>query len=136
MSPLVVLDVDLAHIDRHHRQAARFLRRQHAALRGEADHRLEFAGVDLFLQRGRQARAVRAAAMDLGSEELIRAEAELRAGRTPAGTRDVETRQGRLRVATAIERQATRRHLVRISVADHGGEVLSTYETVVEVERR
>ena len=84
----------------------------------------------------RQARAVRAAAMDLGSEELIRAEAELRAGRTPAGTRDVETRQGRLRVATAIERQATRRHLVRISVADHGGQVLSTYETVVEVERR
>src|SRR3546814_1586418 len=35
------LDVDLVDVDRHHRQAARLLRRQHAALRRAADGRIE-----------------------------------------------------------------------------------------------
>src|SRR3546814_8103370 len=43
------LDVDLVDVDRHHRQAARLLRRQHAALRREADGRIEFPGVDALL---------------------------------------------------------------------------------------
>ncbi len=40
-------DVDLRHVDRHHRQAAAFAGRQHAALRGEAHHRIERSGVNL-----------------------------------------------------------------------------------------
>ena len=52
------LDVHFLDVDRHHRQAAAFARRQHAALRGEAHRRVELAGMDLFLQFLAQAAAV------------------------------------------------------------------------------
>ncbi len=52
------LHVHFRHIERHHRQTAALARRQHAALRGEADRRLQFAGVDLLLERLAQAAAV------------------------------------------------------------------------------
>ena len=44
------LDVDLRHVHRNHRQATAVLGRQHAALRGEADHRLQLAAEHLLLQ--------------------------------------------------------------------------------------
>ena len=59
------LDVDLGHVHRHHRQAAAFARRQHAALRGEPGGRLQFAGVDLLLDVAAERAAV-------GSGELRR----------------------------------------------------------------
>ncbi len=52
------LDIHLRHVHRHHRQATALARRQHAALRSEPGHRLEFAGVDLLLERLAQAAAV------------------------------------------------------------------------------
>lgn len=84
----------------------------------------------------KELRLAQAAATSLGSDELVRAESEVRAGRSAAGARHVDTQQGRLRVETVTERQAAYRHLVRVSVADDAGRVLSRYETVVEVERR
>src|SRR3546814_1321569 len=59
------LDVDLVDVDRHHRQAARLLRRQHAALRREADGRIEFPGVDALLDVAAEPGAV-------GSQQLAR----------------------------------------------------------------
>ena len=50
--------VHFRHIDRHHGQAPAFARRQHAALRGEAHGRIEFAGVHLAGVVLAQARAV------------------------------------------------------------------------------
>ena len=47
VADLEELDVGFADIDRHHRQAARFMQRQDVALAGEADHRFLFAGIDL-----------------------------------------------------------------------------------------
>ncbi len=44
------LHVHFLHVHRHHRQAPAVLGRQHAALRGEAGHRLEFAGEHLLPQ--------------------------------------------------------------------------------------
>ena len=41
------LDIHLGHVHRHHRQAARILGRQHAALRGETDRRFQFASEHL-----------------------------------------------------------------------------------------
>jgi hypothetical protein len=84
----------------------------------------------------KQLRVARATAMSLGSDELARAESEVRAGRSAAGARHVDTQQGRLRVETVTERQAAHRQTVRVRVADESGRVLSRYETVVEVERR
>ena len=52
------LDVDLRHVHRDHRQAAAVLGRQHAALRGEADHRLQLAAEHLLLQFLAQAAAI------------------------------------------------------------------------------
>src|SRR3546814_5497036 len=52
-------------VDRHHRQAARLLRRQHAALRREADGRIEFPGVDALLDVAAEPGAV-------GSQQLAR----------------------------------------------------------------
>ena len=52
------LHVDFRHVHRHHRQAAAVARRQHAALRGEAGHRLQLAGVHRASQLPRQHAAV------------------------------------------------------------------------------
>ena len=52
------LHVDFRHVHRHHRQAAAVARRQHAALRGEAGHRLQLAGVHRAGQLPRQHAAV------------------------------------------------------------------------------
>ncbi len=51
-------DVHFRHVDRHHRQAAALARRQHAALRGEAGSRLQFAGEHLLAHFAAQAAAV------------------------------------------------------------------------------
>ena len=51
-------DVHFLDVDRHHRQAAAFARRQNAALRSEPHRRVELAGMDLFLQFLAQAIAV------------------------------------------------------------------------------
>ena len=52
------LHVHFRHVHRHHRQAAAVARRQHAALRGEAGHRIQFAGMHDLGQFPRQAAAV------------------------------------------------------------------------------
>ena len=78
----------------------------------------------------------RATAMTLASEELVRAGATVRAGTGASGARMVDTPQGRMRIATETGRQAEGVHVLRVSVADERGRVLSTYETVLETEVR
>ena len=52
-------DIDFRHVHRYHRQAAAVARRQHAALRGETDRRVEFTGVDLLFDIPAEGIAVR-----------------------------------------------------------------------------
>ena len=100
------LDVDLGHVHRHHRQPARFTRRQHAALGREAGGRLQLAGVHLPLdvaaqraaigrgQRGRDAQGVVAIGLDEGEAQdpalVVQAPAAVLAHRFGEGEQPVE----------------------------------------------
>lgn len=88
------------------------------------------------LADAQELRVARATAMTLASEELAQAGATVRAGRPVSSQRMVDTPQGRMRIATETERQAERLLVLRVSVADERGRVLSTYETVLDTEVR
>lgn len=84
----------------------------------------------------RQLRLDRAAAVALAGTELARVGADLRAGRPIAPVHIVETDRGPMRVEAQAERHADSRHIVRLHVADDEGRMLTSYETVVDVEGR
>src|SRR5690606_19614669 len=84
----------------------------------------------------RELRLARAAALTLAATRLAQAESAVRAGNPVDGVQHMDTEHGRFQVMSAAERQAAGRYIVRVSVADDAGRVLSEYESAVEVESR